>query len=188
MMNEAMWNAVRRSGARAACTTAAGLLLSLMAACGGRTVQLGIRGYLHDHDHDHEAAEPLRYFRIDGVEGTLSEAGGGPDKLACCVSLPVEWTPRLTATVELGYGPPSQPARKILVVPVEEYRGYARGSLQAHFYPGGRVRIVVSRFPPGHPRYPLLEGVRLDWALYRSYCALRPSEGVCQVLPREKEH
>lgn len=183
MKNEGMWNARQPRGARAACATAAGLLLSLMAACGGGTVQLGIRGYMHD-----DADDPVRYFKIDGVTGAMPDAGDGPGKGVCCVTLPLEWRPGLTATVELGYGLPPWPSPRVVQVPVEEYRGHARGTLQAHFYPGGRVRIVVSRFSPGHPRYPLLEGVKLDWGVYRNYCALRPSDAVCLVLPMEKDH
>jgi len=180
MMNEGKWNAVGHGCARGACAAAAGLLLSLMAACGGRTVQLGVRGYMHD-----EADDPVRYFKVDGVMGAMPAADGEPGRIACCVNLPIEWRPGLTATVEFGHGTASPPARRILTVPVEEYRGHARGTLQAHFYPEGRVRIVVSRFAPGHPRYPLLEGVALDWGMYRNYCALRPSDAVCQVLPRD---
>lgn len=182
MTSEILWSAACGRGVRTACAAAAGLLLSLMAGCGGRTVQLGVRGYMHG-----EADDPIRFFKIDGVTGAMPEAGEGPGKVACCVHLPIEWTPGLTATVELGDGPPPWPSPRVLQVPVEEYRGYARGTLQAHFYPGGRVRIVVSRFAPGHPRYPLLEGVVLDWAVYRNYCALRPSDGVCHVLPKEKD-
>lgn len=183
MKNQGMWNARQPRGARAACATAAGLLLSLMAACGGGTVQLGIRGYMHD-----DADDPVRYFKIDGVTGAMPDAGDGPGKGVCCVTLPLEWRPGLTATVELGYGLPPWPSPRVVQVPVEEYRGHARGTLQAHFYPGGRVRIVVSRFSPGHPRYPLLEGVKLDWGVYRNYCALRPSDAVCLVLPKDKDH
>ncbi|WP_219213401.1 DUF3304 domain-containing protein [Variovorax boronicumulans] len=183
MKNQGMWNARQPRGARAACATAAGLLLSLMAACGGGTVQLGIRGYMHD-----DADDPVRYFKIDGVTGAMPDAGDGPGKGVCCVTLPLEWRPGLTATVEFGYGLPPWPSPRVVQVPVEEYRGHARGTLQAHFYPGGRVRIVVSRFAPGHPRYPLLEGVKLDWGVYRNYCALRPSDAVCLVLPKEKDH
>lgn len=178
-MSEIQWSAARGRGVRAACV----VLLSLMAGCGGRTVPLGVRGYMHD-----ETDGPVRYFKINGVTGAMPDAGDGLGKVACCVNLPVEWRPGLTATVELGEGPPPWPSPRVLQVPVEEYRGDARGTLQAHFYPGGRVRIVVSRFAPGHPRYPLLEGVSLDWGVYRNYCALRPSDGVCLVLPKPKEH
>lgn len=154
-----------------------GLLLALLAACGARTSPLGIRGYVHG------VGDPVQYFKVNGVTGTLLDANGARAQPACCVNLPTEWVPGLTATVEIGYPPSSHLAPKTLQVPVEEYRANARGVLQAHFYPGGRSRLVVSRFAPGHPRYPLVEGVVIDWATYRNYCMLRPSEAVCQVLP-----
>lgn len=178
-MHNAMWRAAWHRCARAAGMASCGLLLLLlMAACGGRPVPIGVRGYVHD-----DADDAVWSFKVNGVAGTLPDPGGRPGKVACCVNLPAEWTPGLTARVELWHGPRHRPSHTVLAVPVEEYRGPTRGTLQVHVYPGGRVRVVVSRFAPGHPRYPLLEGVALDWALYHSYCAFRPSDGVCQVRP-----
>ncbi len=94
------------------------------------------------------------------------------------------------ATVEVEYstpqgGPPPPPSRTF-EVPIEEYTEEERDTLQVHFYPKGRVRIVVSKYFPGHPKYPAMEGVEVRPTSLWNYCKkVMPSDPVCKTMPKD---
>ena len=54
--------------------------------------------------------------------------------------------------------PPSQEAE----VEIPEYSSEA-GSIQAHFYPNHKVKVVVSNYGIRHPRYPMSDEDKLPW-------------------------
>jgi len=103
------------------------------------------------------------FYVNKGYYGNVDEGGGGGG-LTCCVTLPKHWYPGLTADVRWeAYRiiKPADPAQEETVesagiyraqVPVEAYQ--QSGKFYVHFFPNGRVRIVVSSIGPsgeGHP-------------------------------------
>lgn len=100
----------------------------------------------------------INVFYVDGYNGSNVGEDGGGGTHVCCVTLPKRWYPELKAEVRWEVHriiKPSDPAAPETVtiegryraqVPVEAYREL--GELFVHFFPNGRVRIVVS--PIGH--------------------------------------
>ncbi|TFW32109.1 DUF3304 domain-containing protein [Massilia horti] len=98
-------------------------------------------------------------FFVNGYSGSKVGRGGGGGSLVCCVAIPKKWRPGLTADVrwEVLYfsddepGVPKLEAMYRAEVPVEKYD--ETGNFWVHFYPNGRIRIVVSNNGPGghHP-------------------------------------
>lgn len=106
----------------------------------------------------------IHEFYVDkGYYGNVGEEGGGGSH-SCCVTLPKHWYPGLKADVRWEVHriiKPSNPAESETVaiegryrgqVPVEAYGEPAE--FYVHFFPNGRVRIVVSPIDhsgDGHP-------------------------------------
>lgn len=106
----------------------------------------------------------INVFYVDGYNGSnVGEEGGGGTHI-CCITLPKNWYQGLKAEVRWEVHriiKPSDPAAPETVeiegryraqVPVEPYRD--SGEFFVHFFPNGRVRIVVSPFGhsgDGHP-------------------------------------
>ncbi|MBQ5942157.1 DUF3304 domain-containing protein [Massilia sp. AB1] len=103
------------------------------------------------------------FYVNKGYYGNVGEGGGGGSQ-TCCVTLPKNWYPGLKADVRWEVYriiKPTDPALEETVesegiyraqVPVEAYR--EPGDFVVHFFPNGRVRIVVSSISPsgdGHP-------------------------------------
>jgi hypothetical protein len=159
-------------------------ILVALSACADKTISASVRGYSHHIENS------IYSFTVNGAMGSPLGTDGGGSASSCCVVLPARWRPGLTATVEVEYstpqGGPSPPPPRTFEVPVEEYTEQNRGALQVHFYPRGKVRIVVSRYSPGHPKYPPLEDIEPNWDWYRNYCTFDvPSDLVCKTMPME---
>lgn len=59
-------------------------------------------------------------------------------------------------------GGPQPPPPQEAMVELPEYSSEA-GSIQAHFYPNHKVKVVVSVYGIGHPRYPMGEEDKFPW-------------------------
>lgn len=67
-----------------------------------------------------------------------------------------------------GYGkegPGSQPPPQEAEVEIPEYTEQNLGTVQVHFYPNHRIKVVVSRFGLGHPLYPMSAEDQLPWTI-----------------------
>jgi len=96
----------------------------------------------------------IRKFYINKSIGDNIDKGGGGGSNVCCLILPFKWSPHLIADVRWKVGHiirsanPATPETAELEgiyraqVPVEKYSEL--GNLYVHFFPDGRVRIVVS--------------------------------------------
>jgi len=112
-----------------------------------------ITSYNHTPDYIHQ-------FYVDGTWGGNSFAYGGGGKFVCCVVYPKAWRPGLTATVKWttsssdpnATGDAAKPHWHEAVVPIEKY--VETGTLHVHFLPEGKVRLIISNWVAGHPKYP----------------------------------
>lgn len=112
-----------------------------------------ITSYNHTPDYIHQ-------FYVDGTWGGNSFAYGGGGKFVCCVVYPKTWRPGLTATVKWttsssdpnATGDAAKPHWHEAVVPIEKY--VETGTLHVHFLPEGKVRLIISNWVAGHPKYP----------------------------------
>lgn len=104
-----------------------------------------------------------------GILNSDAHAGGGE---VCCVVIPNKWRSGLGATikwqeagtykkdakenviVENGIPVLIKAPWKETTVAIPEY-DEQMGQFQMHFFPGDEVKIVVSNYMPGHPKYPL---------------------------------
>lgn len=104
-----------------------------------------------------------RFYVDKYYEGNVSQGGGG-DGMVCCRILPRRWHAGLKVDIRwkvdhiIRSSIPGAPEKAELVgnyraqVPVEAYSD--SDDLYVHFFPGGRVRVVVSGFSAtgkGHP-------------------------------------
>jgi hypothetical protein len=103
-------------------------------------------------------------FYVDGHYGSnVGESGGGSQM--CCVTLPKKWHPELKAEVRWEVHHiirPSAPGGAETAevtgmyrarVPVEAYAG--PGDFYVHFFPQGRVRIVISQISASGEQHPI---------------------------------
>lgn len=107
------------------------------------------------------------FYVNKGYYGNVGQGGGGGG-FTCCVTLPKHWYPGLTADVRWeAYRviKPTDPAEEETVesagiyraqVPVEAYQ--QSGKFFVHFFPNGRVRIVVSSISPSGDGHPIRKG------------------------------
>ena len=119
---------------------------------------------VHHLGSDHLIHE---FYVNKGYYGNVDEGGGGGG-LTCCVTLPKHWYPGLTADVRWeAYRiiKPADPAQEETVesagiyraqVPVEAYE--QSGRFFVHFFPNGRVRIVVHPFDHTADEHPIQWG------------------------------
>lgn len=108
-----------------------------------------------------------RFYINKSIGDTVGEGGGGGSEV-CCLTLPRDWNPTLKADVRwevhhiIRSTDPAVPARAELTgiyqaqVPVEPYLKAA--NFYVHFFPEGRVRIVVSPITSDGERHPIRWG------------------------------
>jgi len=134
---------------------------ALHASCGDQMMPASVSGYNHMSD------QSILGFTVDGAGGPniAPEAGGG--KFSCCASIPKHWRPGMKVKVAWSYGsgaegtsPPPPPQEA--VVEISEYSSEG-GSIQAHFYPNHKVKVVVSTYGIRHPKYPMNVEDKLPW-------------------------
>ena len=117
-------------------------------------VAASITSYNHTPDYIHQ-------FYVDGTWAGNSFAYGGGGKFVCCVAYPKNWHPGLTAKVKWttsssdpnAEGDAAQEHWHEAVVPIERYEEEA-DTLNVHFLPEGKVRLIISSMVAGQPNYP----------------------------------
>ncbi|MEF3062574.1 DUF3304 domain-containing protein [Ralstonia solanacearum] len=133
--------------------------LSVLVACSKKDdipdnkATASITSYNHTPDYIHQ-------FYVDDAGGGNSFAYGGGGSFVCCVIYPTVWYPGLKATVKWttsssdpnATGDAAQEHWHEAVVPIEKYT--EPGTLNVHFLPGGKVRLIISNMGAGHPNYP----------------------------------
>ncbi len=160
------------------------LMFVISVACAEKTIPASVRGYSHYIENS------IAHFMVNGAMGSNLDTDGGGSASSCCIVLPARWQPGLTATVHVEYstpqGRPPPPPPRTFEVPIEEYTDQNQGALQVHFYPRGKVRIVVSKYSPGHPKYPAMDGVEIRSTSLWNYCTFdMPSDPVCKTMPKD---
>ncbi|TXD56848.1 DUF3304 domain-containing protein [Ralstonia sp. TCR112] len=113
-----------------------------------------ITSYNHTPDYIHQ-------FYVDGTWGGNSFAYGGGGSFVCCLVYPKIWRPGLTAKVKWttsssdpnAEGDAAQEHWHEVVVPIEKYKDDG-GTLNVHFLPDGKVRLIISNMVAGQPNYP----------------------------------
>ena len=134
---------------------------ALLVGCGDERVPASVEGYNHMSDRS------ILSFTVDGAGGPNISPRSGGGKSSCCASIPVHWRPGMKVKVEWSYGsgaegtPPPPPPQEV-VVEIPEYSSKA-GSIQAHFYPNHKVKVVISNYGIRHPRYPMSDEDKLPW-------------------------
>jgi hypothetical protein len=143
-------------------------MLALLAGCKEEMVSAGVNGYDHI---------PLGQGGVSGfaVNGYSFEVPG----YQCCVSIPREWRPGLKVKIDwLIYEPrPGVPSERdpnsySETVEIPQYRPDEATGFHVHFYPGHKIKIVMSRYEIRHPFYPMTKEEQLPFkvdpvAIYR---------------------
>lgn len=113
-----------------------------------------ITSYNHTPDYIHQ-------FYVNGTWGGNSFAYGGGGSFVCCLIYPKTWRPGLTAKVKWttsssdpnAEGDAAKEHWHEAIVPIEKYVEEA-DTLNVHFLPGGKVRLIISNKGPGQGSYP----------------------------------
>ncbi|NWC11984.1 DUF3304 domain-containing protein [Pseudomonas agarici] len=131
-----------------------GLLITTLVGCGGEEPDKGpatasITGYNNTEDYIH------RFFVDESWGGNVFAYSGG-GKFVCCINYPREWRPDLTATVRWSTSSSipktfSGETWHEQVVPIEQFDEL--GTLNVHFLPDHKVRLIISPGSPGFPGY-----------------------------------
>lgn len=139
----------------------------------------------------HLGSDHLIYeFYVDkGYFGNVGEEGGGGGH-ACCITLSKSWHPGLKAEVRwevhriIKPTDPAEPERAEIEgryraqVPVEAYR--ESGEFFVHFFPNGRVRIVVSPFGHSADEHPI------KWGDARASQLATPGTAIKEIFTDEE--
>ncbi|CAJ0703192.1 MAG: DUF3304 domain-containing protein [Ralstonia sp.] len=113
-----------------------------------------ITSYNHTPDYIHQ-------FYVNGTWGGNSFAYGGGGSFVCCLIYPKTWRPGLTAKVKWttsssdpnAEGDAAKEHWHEAIVPIEKYVEEA-DTLNVHFLPGGKIRLIISNKGPGQGSYP----------------------------------
>ncbi|WP_038489947.1 DUF3304 domain-containing protein [Collimonas arenae] len=142
-------------------------IAGLLAGCSEEKIPVEITGYDHIPDWS------ISGFSINGGSGRNLDPGTGGPGGSCCIEIPKHWRPGLKAKVIWGYDtkqtdprtpPPSQEAE----VDIPEYTPENLGAAQVHFYPNHRIKVVISKYYLGSPKYPMSPEDMLPWTVDQS--------------------
>ncbi|MCR6478223.1 DUF3304 domain-containing protein [Variovorax sp. ZS18.2.2] len=136
-----------------------------LASCSDNDMLAGdVTGY----NHMPESGWSIAGFTVNGAGGSNAQPGSGAGN-SCCMSFPKKWRPGMKAKVRWFYNhkasdpeatpPPPQEAE----VEIPEYTPKTAGAVQVHFYSDHRVKVVISIYGLGHPRYPMSEEDKKPW-------------------------
>jgi len=87
----------------------------------------------------------------------VNRSVGGTTGSYCCVMLPKHWRPGLSIELYWDYTGQSKgsPQPQQTRIEIEEYKPENIGTLNVHFFPDHRVKVIVSRRGFRSPFYPL---------------------------------
>ncbi len=140
-------------------------LAVVLAACDNNEMLAGdVTGYNHMPD----SGWNIGGLTINGAGGSPAQPGSGAGN-SCCMSFPKHWHPGMKAKIRWFYHhkasdpeatpPPPQEAE----VDIPEYTPKTVGSVNVHFYPDHRVKVVISTYSIRHPRYPMSAEEKKPW-------------------------
>ena len=133
----------------------------VFSGCKPLTTGVSVTGY------SHMEGVPIYSFSVNGGAGGGNLEGGAAGAESCCILIPNQWRPGLKAKIAWEYDTyqddpaPPLPSQSV-EVDVPEYT--KPGTFQVHFYPGHKVKLVVSSCRPGHSFYPMSKEDLLPWA------------------------
>ena len=112
-----------------------------------------LSAYNHTPDYIHQ-------YYVNDQGGGNSFAYGGGGSFSCCIIYPATWRPALVAKVRWttsssdpnATGDGATEKWHELNVPIERYVEPGT-TLNVHFLPDGKVRLVISSKSAGHPQY-----------------------------------
>lgn len=141
--------------------------VGLLAGCSEEKVPASITGYNHIPDWS------ISGFSINGGSGSNLDPGTGGSSISCCVEIPKHWRPGLKAKVTWSYDttqtdPRTPPPPQEAEVDIPEYTPENMGSAQVHFYPNHRIKVVISKYYLGNPKYPMSPEDMLPWSVDQS--------------------
>jgi hypothetical protein len=126
---------------------------------------------------------PIGAFYVNNQwAGNVSMYAGG-SSVATSIGLPTVWRPGLKLTIkwrnDLLYAKDPE-GLYVNVLEVPQYGDMLQGSLWVAFLPGDQIQIYVSKYGPGHLKFPNRELINP-----RDYCLIRPA---CRARyhPRER--
>ncbi|RQO48811.1 hypothetical protein DBV14_19320 [Variovorax sp. KBW07] len=139
-------------------------LVLMLIACDNNEMLAGdVTGYNHMPDSGWSIAG----FTINGAGGSNAQPGSGAGN-SCCMSFPKHWQPGMKAKIRWVYDvkvgdPRTPPPPQEAEVDIPEYTTKTAGAVQVHFYSDHRVKVVISIYGLGHPRYPMTAEDKLPW-------------------------
>lgn len=135
-------------------------ILSLTSmGCAGRNKQQTETGFGDLSGYNH-TADYIHQFYVDGKWGGNVYPYRGGGSFVCCYRYPEKWREGLKATVRWttssadpkATGDAATEKWHEATVPIERY--LEPGTVNVHFLPEGKVRLVISNFSARHPEYP----------------------------------
>jgi len=135
------------------------LALALMFALGSgacsskeKTVGLEIVDYNHTIDRS------IYNLSVNGAGAPGSGPRSGGGSFTCCVQIPKIWHPGMKVKIAWEYQAgdilPPPPPNQAVEVEVPQYGPNDLGFFAVHFYPGHKVKVLVTRLTIKHPDYP----------------------------------
>ncbi len=120
---------------------------------------------------NHTDIDIIEVSPTGGRGGIVSAYPHGTSGNVCCITIPTKWRPDLTATIAWqnasiakldssgnrvlidGKAILIEQLRKSKTVPIPKYE--SAEDLWIHFFPNDEVKLVVSKYSPGHPKHGL---------------------------------
>lgn len=139
----------------------------LLAGCSEEKIPVEITGYNHIPDWS------ISGFSINGGSGRNLDPGTGGPGGSCCIEIPKHWRPGLKAKVIWGYDTTqtdrrTPPPPQEVEVDIPEYTPENLGAAQVHFYSNHRIKVVISKYYLGSPKYPMSPEDMLPWTVDQS--------------------
>jgi hypothetical protein len=127
---------------------------------------------LGKYNHNYIKGQPIQDYgvriEVNGKpQSQLSGYGGGTIP---GLSVPRHWKPGIMAVVFWTYGTePEDAIPHTAEAEIPEYGPEKIGQVHLHFYPGDKVKVVVTHYDLGHPYYPLPKEDWAPWKLKESW-------------------
>jgi hypothetical protein len=133
------------------------LLLTALVGCKEEMVLAGVKGY----DHIPWGTGAVSGFAVNGYS---FEVGGHQ----CCVNIPRKWRSGMKAKIDWEVylprpGEPGENEPQHYSEPVDIPRYMPDDQLHVHFYPGHKIKIVMSQYGIKNPFYPMTKEEQLPF-------------------------